>query len=110
MLLGDYDGDLELFLRDFCRGILVHSLKLTGRTFEVLTLYKRARSCKKAFVLFILKVTLGGLYLSGDVCSKGVTEGTERVQLRKHRGKFYLEAGMGLIFESRNLSSLDFGK
>ena len=97
-------------MRDFCRGILVHTLKLTGSTFEVLTLYKRARSCKNALVFLILEVTLSGLYLSGDVCSKRVTEGTERVQLRKHRGKFNLEAGMGLIFESRNLSSLDFGK
>ena len=97
-------------MRDFCRGILVHALKLTGRTFEVLALYKRTCPCKKAFVLFILKATLSGVYLSGDVCSKGVTEGTERVQLRKHWGKFYLEAGMGFIFESRNLSSLDFGK
>ena len=60
LLLGDLDGDLELFLHDLRRGILVHTLELTGRTFEVLTLYKCACSCKNALVLFILEVALSG--------------------------------------------------
>jgi hypothetical protein len=73
LLLANLDGDLEFFLVDFSRGILVHTLQLTGSTFKVLTVNKYACTCQYALVLFVFEVTLGGLKLSVNVSSQGVT-------------------------------------